>query len=103
MVSYWISYYSFHATKYKQICVFADLQDVVTSRNDNMLVSFMKSSTLNRHIIAYNKGKTRPPPLLVIIYHWFLIKSCMMFQSISVSALCSLSILYLIHPETFLK
>ena len=87
--------------KNKQICVFADLQDVVTSRNDNMLVLFMKSSTLNRHIIAYNKGKTRP--LLEITYHWFLIKSCMMFQSISVSALCSLSILYLIHPETFLK
>ena len=36
---------------------------MVTSRNNNMLVSFMKSSTLNRHIIAYNKGKTRPPPI----------------------------------------
>ena len=47
----------------KQICVFADLQDVVTSRNNNMIVSFMKSSTLNRHIIAYNKGKNRPPPI----------------------------------------
>ena len=42
------------------MCI-ADLQHVVTSRNANMLVSFMQSSTLNRHTIAYNKGKTRPP------------------------------------------
>ena len=41
------------------MCI-ADLQHVVTPRNANMLVSFMKSSTLNRPTIAY-KGKTRPP------------------------------------------
>ena len=53
----------------EQICVFADLQDGDTSRNNKMLVYFLKSSTLNRHTKAYNKGKTRPPigdyPLLV--------------------------------------
>ena len=32
-------------------CVFADIQDVVTFRNDNMLVLFMKSSTLNNNNI----------------------------------------------------
>ena len=42
------------------MCI-ADLQHVVTSINYNMSVSFMKLSTLNRHTIAYNKGKTRPP------------------------------------------
>ena len=42
------------------MCI-ADLQDMVTSRNYNMLVEFMKWSILNGHTISYNKGKTRPP------------------------------------------